>query len=110
MFSKSYSKGVFDMTITKKRDGNKLNVIIEGRLDTGTTPEAEKELKGSLDEITELTLDFSKLDYISSAGLRLLLSLQKTMNTRGSMKILHPNEVVKEIFEVTGFSDILTVE
>ncbi|MBQ6412044.1 MAG: STAS domain-containing protein [Ruminococcus sp.] len=98
------------MTINKKRNGNTLNVSIEGRLDTGTTPEAEKELKGCLDDITELNLDFSHLDYISSAGLRLLLSLQKTMNTRGSMKIQHPNDVVKEIFEVTGFSDILTVE
>lgn len=98
------------MTINKKRDGNKLNVMIEGRLDTATTPEAEKEFKDCLDDITELTLDFSKLDYISSAGLRLLLSLQKKMNTRGSMKILHPNDVVKEIFEVTGFSDILTIE
>lgn len=98
------------MTINKKRNGNTLTAVIEGRLDTGTTPEAEKEFKDSLDGVTELILDFSKLDYISSAGLRLLLSLQKTMNTRGSMKIQHPNDVVKEIFEVTGFSDILTVE
>lgn len=98
------------MTIDKKREGNKLNVVIEGRLDTGTTPEAEKELKNSLDDITELVIDFSQLDYISSAGLRLLLSLQKTMNARGSMIIRNPNDVVKEIFEVTGFSDILTVE
>ena len=98
------------MTINKKTEGSKLLVSVEGRLDTNTTPEAEKVLMSSLDNITDLTLDFAKLDYISSAGLRLLLSLQKKMNVCGSMKILNANDVVKEIFEVTGFSDILTVE
>ena len=98
------------MTINKKAEGTKLLVAIEGRLDTNTTPDAEKELMSSLDNVTELILDFAKLDYISSAGLRLLLSLQKKMNVCGSMKILNANEIVKEIFEVTGFSDILTVE
>lgn len=98
------------MTITKNTDGTKLYAAIEGRLDTNTTPEADKELKGSLDNITELILDFKDLSYISSAGLRLLLSLQKMMNTRGSMKIRNANDIVKEIFEVTGFSEILTVE
>ena len=72
--------------------------------------EAEKELAGSLDNVTELILDFKQLDYISSAGLRLLLMLQKKMNAQGSMKILNANAIVKEIFEVTGFSDVLTVE
>ncbi|MBQ3266084.1 MAG: STAS domain-containing protein [Ruminococcus sp.] len=98
------------MTINKKSEGSKLLVKIEGRLDTNTTPDAEKELMNGLENITELTLDFAELDYISSAGLRLLLSLQKRMNVCGSMKILNANEIVKEIFEVTGFSDILTVE
>ena len=98
------------MTVTKKLEGTKLTATIEGRLDTNTTPEAEKELAGSLDNVTELILDFKQLDYISSAGLRLLLMLQKKMNAQGSMKILNANVIVKEIFEVTGFSDVLTVE
>ena len=98
------------MTVTKKLEGTKLTATIEGRLDTNTTPEAEKELAGSLDNGTELILDFKQLDYISSAGLRLLLMLQKKMNAQGSMKILNANAIVKEIFEVTGFSDVLTVE
>ena len=91
------------MTVTKKLEGTKLTATIEGRLDTNTTPEAEKELAGSLDNVTELILDFKQLDYISSAGLRLLLMLQKKMNAQGSMKILNANAIVKEIFEVTGF-------
>lgn len=98
------------MTISIKTDGKKRYAAIEGRLDTNTTPEAEKKLKNGLEDITELTLDFIKLDYISSAGLRMLLSLQKNLNKRGSMKILHANDIVMEIFEVTGFSEILTVE
>ena len=98
------------MTVTKKLEGTNLTATIEGRLDTNTTPEAEKELAGSLDNVTELILDFKQLDYISSAGLRLLLMLQKKMNAQGSMKILNANAIVKEIFEVTGFSDVLTVE
>ena len=98
------------MTVTKKLEGTKLTATIEGRLDTNTTPEAEKKLAGSLDNATELILDFKQLDYISSAGLRLLLMLQKKMNAQGSMKILNANAIVKEIFEVTGFSDVLTVE
>lgn len=98
------------MTITKNFDGKTLYAALEGRLDTTTTPDAEKELKGSLENVSELILDFSGLDYISSAGLRLLLMLQKAMNAVGSMKIINTNDIVKEIFEVTGFSDILTVE
>lgn len=97
------------MTVTKKLEGTKLTAMIEGRLDTNTTPEAEKELTGSLDNVTELILDFKKLDYISSAGLRLLLMLQKRMIAQGSMVIRNANAIVKEIFEVTGFSDVLTV-
>ena len=98
------------MTVTKKLEGSKLTAQIEGRLDTNTTPEAEKELSGSLDNVTELILDFNSLDYISSAGLRLLLMLQKKMNNQGSMTIINANDMVKEIFEVTGFSDVLTVK
>ena len=83
---------------------------LEGRLDTVTAPELEQSLAESLDGVTDLTLDFEKLEYISSAGLRVLLSAQKTMNRRGSMRLVHVGETVMEIFEVTGFSDILTIE
>lgn len=98
------------MTINKKLDGTKLYAQVNGRIDTVTVTEADMILKADLDKVTELTLDFKELDYISSAGLRLLLSLQKTMNKQGSMKIVNVNETVMEIFEVTGFSDILTIE
>ena len=80
-----------------------------GRLDTVTAPELENSLKDSLEGVTELILDFEKLEYISSAGLRVLLAAQKTMSKQGSMKLLHVNETIMEIFEVTGFSDILTI-
>ncbi len=98
------------MTIQKKTEGAELTAVFSGRLDTVTAPEAEKELMPALDGVTELILDFAELDYISSAGLRVLLSLQKRMNKQGSMMIRGANETVREIFEVTGFSDILTVE
>lgn len=98
------------MTINKTIDGNKLNAEIIGRIDTVTAAEAESVLKEGLDGITELILDFKQVNYISSAGLRLLLSLQKQMNKQGAMKILNVNEMVGEIFEVTGFSEILTIE
>ena len=98
------------MIITKTADGSELTVALEGRLDTNTSPELETALKASLDGVTALTLDFEKLEYISSAGLRVLLSAQKTMNRQGTMKLTHVNETIMEIFEVTGFSDILTVE
>ena len=75
-----------------------------------TSPELETELKSSLDGVTELIMDFEKLEYISSAGLRVLLSAQKTMNNQGSMKVIHVNDTVMEIFEVTGFVDVLTIE
>ncbi len=83
---------------------------MEGRLDTMTAPELEAALDGALEGVEELTFDFEKLDYISSAGLRVLLSTQKTMNRQGVMKVLHANEMIREIFDVTGFSDILTIE
>ena len=99
------------MEIKKELDGSKLVVTLSGRLDTTTAPDFEKELKSSLDGVKELNLDFTGLDYISSAGLRVLLSAQKLMNAAGgTMKIVGANDIVKEIFDVTGFSDILTIE
>ena len=98
------------MTINKKLNGSALCVALEGRLDTTTAPELESELKASLGGVNELIFDFEKLDYISSAGLRVLLSAQKTMTKQGEMKIIHVNEMIMEVFEVTGFSDILTIE
>ena len=83
---------------------------LSGRVDTTTAPELEKEIKSSLDGVTSLTLDMKDLVYISSAGLRVLLSAQKTMNKQGKMTVRNANETVMEIFEVTGFSDILTIE
>ncbi len=97
------------MNILKKQDGSALTVTLEGRLDTTTAPELEKTLKESLEGVSELTLDFAGLEYISSAGLRVLLSAQKTMNRQGEMKLVHVGEMIMEIFEVTGFSDILTI-
>lgn len=98
------------MTISKTLSGTSLTLALEGRLDTVTAPELETELKDSLNGVETLTMDFSKLDYISSAGLRVLLSAHKTMSSAGGMKIVHVNEIVQEVFEVTGFSDILTIE
>ena len=98
------------MKITKKQDGSALVVALEGRLDTTTAPELEQELKNSLDGVTDLTLDMDKLDYISSAGLRVLLSAHKTMMKQGQMKVTNASEIVKEVFEVTGFCDILNIE
>jgi len=92
-----------------KNDG-KMNIALEGRLDTTTAPELEKKLKGEMGDVTELTVDLAELSYISSAGLRLLLSAQKTMNKQGSMVVRNVSEEVNEIFEMTGFSDILTIE
>ena len=98
------------LNIEKKTDGNALTVALTGRLDTVTAPDLEKELRASMDDVTEFTLDFAKLEYISSAGLRVLLSAQKIMCKKGGMKIVHVNDTIMEIFEVTGFSDILTIE
>ncbi len=98
------------MNIRQTKNEKALTIAVEGRLDTMTAPELEEVLKNSLEGIEALTFDLEKLDYISSAGLRVLLSAQKTMNNQGTMKVLHANEIVMEIFEVTGFSDILTIE
>ena len=98
------------MTIAKTQNGSALTLALEGRLDTVTSPELEKELKASMDGAESLVLDFSKLDYISSAGLRVLLSAHKAMSGKGGMKVINVNEVVQEVFDVTGFADILTIE
>lgn len=99
------------MEINKKADGSNLEIALSGRLDTTTAPEFEKLLKESINGVTDLTINFEGLDYISSAGLRVLLSAQKMMNASGGkMKVIGANDIVKEIFDVTGFSDILTIE
>lgn len=98
------------MTINKQKNGTTLTIALAGRLDTTTAPELEKEIKTGLDSVTQLVMDFEALDYISSAGLRVLLSAQKAMSKQGSMKVIHVNELVMEVFEVTGFADILTIE
>ena len=97
------------MTINKQQNGASLTVALEGRLDTTTAPQLEAELRQSLDGITQLTMDLGGLAYISSAGLRVLLFAQKQMNKQGEMKVMNVNESVMEIFEVTGFSDILHI-
>ena len=96
------------MTINKNKYENTLTVVIEGRLDTTTAPQLEAELKESLKGITTLVIDMSALEYISSAGLRVLLSAQKIMNKQGEMKVAGASETIMEIFEVTGFNDIFS--
>ena len=98
------------LNIEKTVGEGKALFTLEGRLDTATAPELEAALKESLDGVSELTLDLAQMDYISAAGLRVLLSAQKIMNRQGEMKLLHVQETIMEIFEVTGFSDILTIE
>ena len=98
------------LNIIKNLDNKTLTVTLEGRLDTTTAPQLEAELKSDIADVTLLIMDFEKLEYISSAGLRVLLSAQKIMNKQGEMKIIHVSDVINEIFEVTGFSDILNIE
>ncbi len=98
------------LNINKSLENETAVFALAGRLDTVTAPELEKALKESLDGVTALTMDFEKLDYISSAGLRVLLATQKVMAKQGTMKLCHVNETIMEIFEVTGFTDILTIE
>ena len=107
---KEHCKGEIIMKLTKSQNGNALTIAVEGRLDTVTAPELEKELKGSLNGVDELTMDFAKLEYISSAGLRVLLSAHKIMSQKDGMKLTNVNDLVMEVFEVTGFSDILDIE
>ena len=98
------------LNINKTLTGKDLLVALEGRLDTMTAPDLENQLSEALAGIEHLAFDLKKLEYISSAGLRVLLSAQKTMNKQGDMVVRNASEEVKEIFEVTGFSDILTIE
>ena len=98
------------MTIQKQQNGGVLTLTLEGRLDTLTSPELEAELKASLGDADSLILDFAKLAYISSAGLRTLLSAHRAMSVKGGMRVKNVNEVVREVFDVTGFADILTIE
>ena len=98
------------MTIEKNLNGAELIVKVVGRLDTTTAPELEVSLKESFEGLEKLVLDFSELDYLSSAGLRVLLQSQKTMNKQGEMVVRNVNETISEIFEVTGFADVLTIE
>lgn len=98
------------LDIEKEANGSQLTVKLNGRLDTITAPDLDQELKDSLAEVTDLVLDFKDLEYISSAGLRVLLSAQKEMNKKGSMELINVSEGVNEIFEVTGFIDILTIK
>ena len=98
------------LNIKKDLENGKLTFALEGRLDTVTSPELESAIKDSIDGVEELVMDFKDLEYISSAGLRVLLSAQKTMMQQGSMKVINVNDIVMEIFDVTGFGDILTIE
>ena len=98
------------MEIIKKIEDGICDIALEGRLDTTTAPQLEEELKASLEGVKELNFDFEKLEYISSAGLRVLLSAQKTMNGQGAMKIKNVIPEIMEVFEITGFTDILTIE
>ena len=98
------------MTIEKIINGNDLTLALNGRLDTTTAPQLEAELKENLAGVKNLVLDFAALEYLSSAGLRVLLATQKLMNKQGSMVVRSVNETIMEVFEVTGFCDILTLE
>ena len=98
------------MEINKTLDGSKLNIALVGRLDTVTSPQLQEILDNSLNGITDLVFDFAKLDYISSAGLRVLLATNKIMVKAGKMTIRNVNDVVQEVFDMTGFADILNIE
>ena len=98
------------LNIKKNLEGDKLTIALEGRLDTVTAPEFSKAIEEKLDGVKELVLDFAKLDYISSAGLRVLLTTQKTMAKVGSMKLINVGDVIMDVLNITGFVDILTIE
>ena len=98
------------MTIEKILNGETATLVVVGRLDTQTAPELEKELDSVVSNIKELTFDMTGLEYVSSAGLRVILKSQKIMNTKGSMKLIGVNDNIMEVFDITGFSDILTIE
>ena len=98
------------MEITKTLNESALTIALQGRLDTSTAPILEAELSSSLEGVTELVVDFEELEYISSAGLRVMLAAQKTMSKQGAMKVIHVNDDIMEVFEITGFCDVLTIE
>ena len=98
------------MTIEKVLNGESAKMIVSGRLDTQTAPELEKEIDGIIADLKELVFDMTGLEYISSAGLRVVLKAQKIMNTKGSMKLIGVNDSIMEVFDITGFLDILTIE
>lgn len=98
------------MNITKTKNDAAVELAVEGRLDTTTAPALEAEIKALGEDVNSLVLDFEKLEYISSAGLRVLLSAQKLMNKQGAMKVKNVCDDIQEVFEITGFSDILTIE
>lgn len=98
------------LNIEKKSEGKNLTIELTGRLDTTTAPDLEKEVKGNIEGVESLVFDFNALEYISSAGLRVLLSAQKIMNKQGEMVVKNVSDDLKEIFEITGFSDILNIE
>ena len=98
------------MEIMKESHDTNLTLKLRGRLDTSTAPELEGELKTCLEGVQSLTLDLKELEYISSAGLRVLLSAQKAMNKQGSMVVRNVNPIVRDVFDITGFSDFLTIE
>ena len=98
------------MTITEQVNGNQLVVKLEGRLDTNTAPELEAFLNDHYEGVEALEMDFEALDYISSAGLRVLLAAQKKMNKQGSMVVTHVCDDIMEVFEITGFADVLTIQ
>ena len=98
------------MLINKELKGTELTIALEGRVDTTTAPQLESELNETIDKLTKLVIDMEKLSYISSAGLRVLLKAQKIMNKQGSMLIKNVNQEIKDIFEVTGFNEILNIE
>ena len=98
------------MMIDVKKDGEKLVITPEGRIDTVTAPEFSKAIDDNIEGVKELTIDLEKLEYISSAGLRVLLTTQKNMSKIGSMKLIHVGDVIMDVFNITGFVDILTIE
>lgn len=98
------------MIIYKQLNGSELTLSLTGRLDTTTAPELEAVIKENITGVTNLVMDFAGLEYLSSAGLRVILSAQKTMNKQGEMVIRNVNETINEVFEITGFIDILTIE
>ena len=98
------------MTIEKKINGDEITLVVSGRLDTQTAPELENALDASLPGLKELTFDMTNLEYVSSAGLRVILKAQKAMNSQGSMKLTGVNDSIMEVFDITGFLDILTIE